>query len=187
MIYTKLAPYVPRFRFSSVLVVTEVPHQSCGFSVPLYAFLAHRPILYNWLAGLEATEREFAARSIVDSTAESRIAEKGLKAYWIKENLKSIDGLPAMKVAHTTSTTPAHAPPRGEWGEEAKVLESASTLARNGLNGVANGTGASVKSKERRSIIGALDSTMLTWEVVVAFSLGVVLTAVYMRAVGGPC
>lgn len=139
--------------------------------------------MYNWLAGLETAEREFAARSTDDST--SRIAEKGLKAYWVKENLKSIDGLPAMKVAYTTNTTPAHAPPRGEWGEEAKVAASASSTQ----NGTANSTGASltVKLQEKQSTIGGLDSIVLNWQIVAAFSLGVVLTAVYMRAAGSPC
>ena len=136
--------------------------------------------MYNWCAGLETAEREYAARSdIADSPSESRVAEKGLKAYWIKENMHSIDGLPAMKAAHTTTVTPVHAPPRGEWGKDVQASKSTQQ------SGVGNGHGAALKLQ---SPIGDWNwnSTELL-RLAIAFSLGAIITAVYIQSVGGPC
>ena len=155
-------------------------HQSCGYGVPLYQFVAHRPTLYNWCAGLETAEREYSAKSDAADSGWS-VAEKGLKAYWIKENLKSIDGLPAMKAAHTTTTTPVHAPSRGEWGKDSQAFHSSEQ------NGVRNDIGAAVTQVQTsRSPIGDWNSTELL-KFAVAFSLGAIITAVYIQSLGGPC
>ncbi|KZT68474.1 hypothetical protein DAEQUDRAFT_751279 [Daedalea quercina L-15889] len=107
--YDELLPPDVRHPGSRCAVVVDI-HKvgtSCGFGVPQYAFLAHRPTLYNWCAQLEAADQAHDATSgVTASPSEPQVAEKGLKAYWIKENLKSIDGLPAMEGAHTSRTTP---------------------------------------------------------------------------------
>jgi len=46
---------------------------SCGFAVPLYAFEGHRDLLTTW-----ATKK----------------GDDGIREYWQKKNVTSIDGLP---------------------------------------------------------------------------------------------
>ena len=171
-----------RAKFTDTII--SLACQSCGFGVPLYKFLAHRPTLYNWCAGLETTEREFAATgdSVNPPSTDVQIAEKGLKAYWIKENLESIDGLPAMKFAHTTSRTPVHAPPRGEWGREARAVLSLKQ------NGAPDGVDAALRPQKSKNTIGGLtfDNAELI-KLAIAFSLGAVITAMYIQMAGGPC
>ncbi|KAH9836815.1 uncharacterized protein C8Q71DRAFT_759973 [Rhodofomes roseus] len=181
--YEELLPPDVRHPGSRCAVVVDI-HKvgtSCGFGVPQYAFLSHRPTLYNWCAQLEAAEREHGvANDIVDSS-KPHVAEKGLKAYWIKENLKSMDGLPAMKAAHTSRTTPVHGPPRGEWGKEGKEL------LQSDKQDVVNGSvSAAVGLQKLKTVIDGLDGSEVT-RLVIAFSLGVAITAVYIQTVGGPC
>ncbi|KAH9931291.1 uncharacterized protein B0H18DRAFT_1083570 [Fomitopsis serialis] len=182
--YEELLPPDVRHPGSRCVVVVDI-HKvgtSCGFGVPQYAFLAHRPTLYNWLAQLETTEQEHdAADGAADPSSEPRVAEKGLKAYWRKENLKSMDGLPALQAAHISRTTPTHAPPRGEWGKEGNALHHA--VRKDAGNGAAR---PSLALQKPKAVFGGMDAAEVT-RLVIAFSLGVAITAVYIQMVGGPC
>ena len=71
--------------------------QSCGYAVPLYAFQSHRTKLLNYFNKKENADRK--------TKAEHR-SDGGLKAYWALKNLKSIDGLPGLSLAHTADITP---------------------------------------------------------------------------------
>ncbi|KAI0917721.1 hypothetical protein AcV7_007058 [Taiwanofungus camphoratus] len=166
--YAALLPPESRRPGSRCAIVIDV-HKvgtSCGFGVPQYAFKAHRPTLLNWCAGLEMKDQALAASPAKSAKSEVPIAEGGLKAYWIKENLVSIDGLPAMRGAHTSSDAPVHRPPNGEWGKDSKALPSASGNDR--------GSGA-VKSGSN----GAEAARLLF-----AFSMGLAIAAAYTKIVG---
>jgi len=129
--YDALLPPEKRRPGSRCAVVIDV-HKvgtSCGYGVPNYAFTAHRPTLLNWCATLESADQEFEASGSPSASPEPQVADKGLKAYWIKENLKSMDGLPAMKGAHMSSVVPKHAPPDGEWGKGGSNKPAGTVLA----------------------------------------------------------
>ncbi|KAI0935477.1 hypothetical protein AcW1_000004 [Taiwanofungus camphoratus] len=135
--YAALLPPESRRPGSRCAIVIDV-HKvgtSCGFGVPQYAFKAHRPTLLNWCAGLEMKDQALAASPAKSAKSKVPVADGGLKAYWIKENLVSIDGLPAMRGAHTSSDAPVHRPPNGEWGKDSKALPSASGAVKSGSNG----------------------------------------------------
>jgi hypothetical protein len=65
--------------------------------VPLYAFQSHRTKLLG----------DFEKKENMDRKAEPECrSEDGLKAYWALENLKSIDGLDGLSIAHKAEATP---------------------------------------------------------------------------------
>ncbi|TFK48057.1 hypothetical protein OE88DRAFT_1665133 [Heliocybe sulcata] len=62
---------------------------TCGYAVPFYEFKGHRDTLLDFCNKKE----------LRDLHAEEFNADKGLKAYWRANNVKSLDGLPALEVA----------------------------------------------------------------------------------------
>lgn len=157
---TLLSPEKRRPGSRSVIVIdVHKVGSSCGYGVPRYTFTTHRPTLLDWCATLEASDQKFA--SAHPSAGSGEIAEKGLKAYWVKENLKSIDGLPAMQAAHVSAVTPVHAPPDGEWGKEVKAQTKTSVQVKGG----------EVQRAEMMKLVAA-------------FSMGIVVSAVYVKLAG---
>ena len=82
------------FRFHSC---SNKARQSCGYAVPLYAFQSHRTKLLHYFEKKEDADRKVEAEHRSDD---------GLKTYWALKNLKSIDGLEGLSVAHTANATP---------------------------------------------------------------------------------
>ncbi|KZT24398.1 hypothetical protein NEOLEDRAFT_1148755 [Neolentinus lepideus HHB14362 ss-1] len=63
---------------------------SCGYAVPFYEFKGHRDTLLNF----------FNEKEKKDLGADGHDADNGLKAYWRKNNVRSLDGLPGLQSAH---------------------------------------------------------------------------------------
>ncbi|CCL99970.1 uncharacterized protein FIBRA_01995 [Fibroporia radiculosa] len=120
--YDAIIPPTKRRPGSRCVVVIDVKRvgTSCGTGVPHYTFVRQRPTMLDWCARLEVADQTFDAEAPSDPDSERVVSEKGMKAWWTKENSESLDGLPAMKSAHQTYLTPEHAPPNGEWGKNAK-------------------------------------------------------------------
>lgn len=85
-------------------------------------------------------------------------AEKGMRNYWIEKNSLSIDGLPGVQIAPFAKETP-----RSGWSLEHKKQPS---LSENGL---------AIRKTARVDISAKL---------IVAFSLGALTTAIFMRLSG---
>jgi len=83
------------FRFRSCCYPSL--QQSCGYAVPLYIFQSHRTKLLEFFDKKENAERMAPPGGVSDD---------GLKAYWALKNMKSIDGLEGLSVAHKACTTP---------------------------------------------------------------------------------
>lgn len=75
---------------------------TCGFAVPIYDFVTHRTQLLR-MADIEES------RNRVSSTVSSPETDKtGIKAYWVRKNLRSLDGLPGLLVAPDSKVTPVN-------------------------------------------------------------------------------
>ena len=88
-------------------------YQTCGWAVPFYAFQSHRSQLIDWAAKKERADR------ICGGDA-SNPSEKGMMAWWRTRNAESLDGLPALALAQTSSPPP-------------KVLLQSPTQTQTGL------------------------------------------------------
>lgn len=72
--------------------------QSCGFAVPLYNFVIHRTQLLRFMALQEKAERDNAL--LRDKTGcQMDPPKNSLRAYWLRKNMKSLDGLPGLLTA----------------------------------------------------------------------------------------
>lgn len=85
-------------------------------------------------------------------------AENGMRSYWIKKNSLSIDGLPGVQIAPFAKDTP-----RSGWMTEHKKRSSPTE----------NGTAI-----RKAATVG------INAKLIVAFSLGVLTTAIFMRLSG---
>ncbi|TRM58556.1 hypothetical protein BD626DRAFT_438232 [Schizophyllum amplum] len=74
---------------SVILIKIHKVGSSCGYSVPFYEFQSHRNVLEDWAARKEQIENDGSG--------------KGVRDYWREKNVKSIDGLPGLQVAHETT------------------------------------------------------------------------------------
>ncbi|KIK58703.1 hypothetical protein GYMLUDRAFT_60494 [Collybiopsis luxurians FD-317 M1] len=80
---------------SIIVVDVERVSTSCGYTVPYYEFRGHRYATYYKIAEkLEGCD--LASQDEIDGS----MSEKGLRTYLMNVNAKSIDGLPAVTVAH---------------------------------------------------------------------------------------
>ncbi|KAI0770951.1 hypothetical protein BD413DRAFT_613479 [Trametes elegans] len=147
----------PGSRAAIVIDVHKVGY-SCGYAVPYYEFKGHRQVL-------------------LDSACKTERAER-MQAYWGRQNTQSIDGLPALAVAHTADRPltfreelkVANAKENGEIPDvDSNYTNGHATLAR------ANGTTVAVKAASGRRRVE---------EWAVAFALGVVAAAIYVRFQG---
>ncbi|KIM54944.1 hypothetical protein SCLCIDRAFT_1221558 [Scleroderma citrinum Foug A] len=118
--YDEFIPPEKRKAGSRAAIVIDV-HKvatSCGFAIPLYKFQSHRSSLERWCGSLEIFDHSPMSPSEGTTTNGSNSPHpKGLKAWWIAENLKSLDGLPALQLAHQAPAVPSNtfnrnAPPK---------------------------------------------------------------------------
>ncbi|KAI0656849.1 hypothetical protein C8Q70DRAFT_935472 [Cubamyces menziesii] len=165
--YDKLIPPENRRPGSRAAIVIDV-HKvgtSCGYSVPYFEFKGHRQVLLDY----------FDKRERADQVDPNGHAEKGLKAYWDKENTKSIDGLPGLALAPKVERVPDC---RDEMRNAEMPEGGSGTLAKtaNG-NGTVAATGSGVllmKHNLRRQRMQ---------DFVVAFALGVTVAAIFVQVV----
>ncbi|KAJ7763114.1 hypothetical protein DFH07DRAFT_812789 [Mycena maculata] len=98
--YSSFIPAELRKPGSRSVIVIDV-HKvgtSCGYAVPFFDFKAHRTRLLTWAAKKESLDA---------AQADSEGFVDGLKRYWNKSNLLSLDGLTGLTVApYTTETFP---------------------------------------------------------------------------------
>jgi len=88
--YEKYIPLNQRKPGTRSVIVIDI-HKvgtSCGYAVPYFEFRKHRSVLVDW-----ATQKE-----LKDAAGDR---EKGIKSYWNKKNVKSIDGLAGLDCALT--------------------------------------------------------------------------------------
>jgi len=88
--YDQYIPADKRQPGSRAVIIVDV-HKvgtSCGWGIPYYQFLSHRPTLNNWAGGFERPK--------------SPSAEWDMKKWWRLENTKSIDGLTGLSIAGTS-------------------------------------------------------------------------------------
>ncbi|KAI8983182.1 hypothetical protein BD414DRAFT_490178 [Trametes punicea] len=164
--YDALIPLENRRPGSRAAIVIDV-HKvgtSCGYAVPYYEFKGHRQTLLQYFDKLERA----------DQTVPGAHAEDGLKAYWERKNLRSIDGLPGMAHAPHAERVPecrdemrlANSPAHGKDAEE---LERDAA----GVTGLAaNGSGVLVRQALGRQ-------RLQEW--MIAFGLGLAVAAVYVQ------
>lgn len=132
---------------------------SCGYAVPLYTFKAHRLKLKESFARKEDEDISASAHG------EPPLPEKGLKYYWKLKNTQSLDGLPGVLVA-PDSTRPFEK-------REGHVIQSDEEIVC--ISGTTKGWGLTLKSLA----IGEVCDL----KVLIAFSLGVGVSAAWMRFV----
>ena len=131
------------FRFHSC---SNKVRQTCGYAVPLYAFQSHRTKLLQYFDKKEKADRKVEAEHHPND---------GLKAYWALKNLKSIDGLEGLSVAHTANVTPQSIFDEAE--ERKPYRASVATQSRQNTGNIMLLTG---------------------------FSLGIIFSVLYVRLVG---
>ncbi|OCH88359.1 hypothetical protein OBBRIDRAFT_734635 [Obba rivulosa] len=172
--YDELIPVTDRMPGSRAAVVIDV-HKvgtSCGFGVPKYEFVEHRRILVNWLNGLELKEQSFASSTDDAKPAPhpgTSGAPNALKAYWAEENTRSIDGLPGFRTALITPTVPVA-------GADLEVICAKGDPEKATAGGSAEMGGAT----DLRSMLRTREEVRL----ILAFLLGVIVTAAYARTLG---
>jgi len=146
--YDALIPVTDRKPGSRSAIVIDV-HKvgtSCGYAVPLYTFQSHRTKLLQYFDKKENADRKAGLGYRPDD---------GLKAYWVRKNMKSIDGLGGLSFAHE-----ADAVPQSIFNEaEEKKSSKAEVLIKS------------------RPMMGNV-------KFVAGFSLGIVFSALYVRLVG---
>ncbi|OJA09658.1 hypothetical protein AZE42_03659 [Rhizopogon vesiculosus] len=100
--YESLIPPETRKPGSRAAIVIDVYQcqTSCGFAVPIYDFATHRTQLIRSMHMKESCDRAS------DATASTELDKRGLKAYWIQKNLRSVDGLPGLLTAPDSKVTP---------------------------------------------------------------------------------
>ncbi|KAF9531429.1 hypothetical protein CPB83DRAFT_786776, partial [Crepidotus variabilis] len=100
-----LAKRQPGSRSVIMLHITKVS-TSCGFSIPFYTFRSHRMKLHKMAAFKESKDIEAEAASCYQAKARGYPDRPtaGLKGYWEKNNVKSIDGLPGLQDAYKSTT-----------------------------------------------------------------------------------
>ncbi|KAI0327275.1 hypothetical protein GY45DRAFT_1327885 [Cubamyces sp. BRFM 1775] len=174
----------PGSRAAIVIDVHKVS-TSCGYSVPYYEFKGHRQALLTY----------YDKRERKDQADPNLHADKGLRAYWIDENLESIDGLPGLAVAHKVGLRPDC---RDEM-RDANTPEDISALSEKAANGhgaVANGNGNGVAANGHGKMANghggspANGSGVLVkhaprrqrvQDFVLAFALGLATAAIYVQ------
>ncbi|KAG0700601.1 hypothetical protein DFH29DRAFT_807469 [Suillus ampliporus] len=102
--YESLIPPETRKPGSRAAIVIDVYQcqTSCGFAVPIYDFVTHRTQLLRMADIVESCDRASA------DTASAEINPKGIKSYWARKNLRSVDGLPGLLTAPDSKVTPVN-------------------------------------------------------------------------------
>jgi len=119
--YNALLPEGKRHPGSRAVIFLDVfkVATTCGYSVPYYEFKGHRTQLLEWAAKKESTDRiseltppnyqqqqqlrqETVAgvSSAVSVPSRPSLPDTGMKRWWEERNVKSLDGLPGLGLAH---------------------------------------------------------------------------------------
>ncbi|KAI6021666.1 hypothetical protein BKA83DRAFT_4285419 [Pisolithus microcarpus] len=90
----------PGSRAAIVVDVLKVS-SSCGFAVPLYNFVAHRTRLHRFNETKERVDRAHALPPDSEDLDVQQIdvPSNSLREYWLRNNTKSLDGLPGLLTA----------------------------------------------------------------------------------------
>ncbi|KAI0327273.1 hypothetical protein GY45DRAFT_1338926 [Cubamyces sp. BRFM 1775] len=152
---------------AAIVVDVQRVSTSCGYAVPYYEFKGHRQILLDY----------FDKRERADQADPNAHAEKGLKAYWDRENQESIDGLPGLAAAYKVERTPycrdamrfADTPEGGSAPERSSVKKPGNSGSGSA---VAAGSGVLVKQTMGRQRMQ---------DFIVAFALGLAAAAIYVQ------
>jgi hypothetical protein len=167
--------------------VAECIPQSCGYSIPRFAYASERDLLHRHAQAKEETEAAYDAErtTVSPSSSSGTLADpalshstSGMRAYWALKNAASIDGLPALSGAfRALPALPASAPALrvplldGKTGlQEAYESARAKELASEDLPSVGSAVSTMMetpRTKER-------DHKML----IIGFVLGLVAAAV---------
>ncbi|KZT40389.1 hypothetical protein SISSUDRAFT_983412 [Sistotremastrum suecicum HHB10207 ss-3] len=111
--YDQYIPTSERLPGSRAVIVIDV-HKvgtSCGWGVPLYKFVSHRPTLNSWASKFEAKDLAIPPPASPEELQNGgKIADRGMKRFWRLFNAQSIDGLDGLLVANVT-------PKRAESGD----------------------------------------------------------------------
>ncbi|KAF9531425.1 hypothetical protein CPB83DRAFT_786771 [Crepidotus variabilis] len=134
--YEAYLPLESRQPGSRAVIVQEV-HKvgtSCGFSIPFYDFNRTRTKLHalGQIAETRDIKAELLEEAILSSNESSLVghsatqepaqnqtlprAKDGLKAFWAQYNLRSLDGLPGILMAHLSTITFSKEVVGREWG-----------------------------------------------------------------------
>ncbi|KAI0735545.1 hypothetical protein C8Q76DRAFT_712734 [Earliella scabrosa] len=154
--YEKLIPPENRRPGSRAAIVVDVHKvgSSCGYAVPYYEFRGHRQALLDY----------FVSREKADQKDPGAHAEKGLKAYWEEKNARSIDGMAGLAAAPKMPQVPSYT----------DAMRLANTA--EGGKPIANGSAIAMKSR-------VVDRHRVQ-EWAIAFTLGIVAAAVFVRVAG---
>ncbi|KAF4566180.1 hypothetical protein EYR36_011595 [Pleurotus pulmonarius] len=77
--------------------------QSCGYAVPYYDFKGHRSKLVDMSIPMQDLDRDAELALDSSTLSEPPRPKKGLKSYWAENNATSLDGLPALLYAQTST------------------------------------------------------------------------------------
>ncbi|KAI6134787.1 hypothetical protein EV401DRAFT_1105434 [Pisolithus croceorrhizus] len=90
----------PGSRAAIVVNVLKVS-TSCGFAVPLYNFVAHRTRLHRFSEMKERVDRAHALPPDSENldVQQINVPSNSLREYWLRNNMKSLDGLPGLLTA----------------------------------------------------------------------------------------
>ncbi|KLO07053.1 hypothetical protein SCHPADRAFT_860669 [Schizopora paradoxa] len=169
--YDELIPEGKRKPGSRAAIVLDIHKvgSSCGYTVPYYEFKGDRSALLEYLDKCEKSDQAFEATGTEVSTNKApgvsddrgERAEKGLRAYWLQNNVLSMDGLPGITTAPYAKPTP-----RSTW-----KLEGKPEMGK--YDNVTSDTSTEV---HKRTIIGDHETKL-----VAAFSLGVLVTMLSIK------
>lgn len=146
---------------------------SCGYAVPFYTFERHRVQLLQYAEKLEVKDRAYAdgagGGEELERDGEGNRVKGGLKAYWATKNLRSIDGLAGLRTAFESEKPP--------------LISAEAVSELQGSDGSRLNGHAGVKTAVKRS--GILEGRFTDEaKLVLAFSLGIAVSAVYFKAYG---
>lgn len=142
--------------------------QSCGFSIPFFDYNRPRNKLHRIAAMQEQKDYDHSVQKDSGPSGSSN-GPQGLKHWWRNNNVKSIDGLPGLEVAYTSSQ------PLGDWKNSGKVWPA---------------DDESIKSKSKENggsakVISLVSTGQgLGWDlgkVLVGFGAGLVVSSVISR------
>lgn len=150
--------------------------QSCGYTIPYYDFRGNRSMLLENMVRREQAdllfEQEHPGADLHQPDGTGR-AEKGMRAYWVKTNMTSVDGLEGVREAPFARKVPQSA-----WTLEAFKREEAARKRA--------GTDKSTKGEVTELGVKTAALHQLVWtsidaKLLVAFSFGVLTTAIFMK------
>ncbi|KAH6910001.1 pyridoxamine phosphate oxidase [Coprinopsis sp. MPI-PUGE-AT-0042] len=109
--YNRLLPLGTRQPGSRAVIIVDIwkVAATCGYSVPYYTFVGHRVRLLDWAAKREKIDHE-ETQTQPSSLSHDHSGQvtgtlhpKGMAAWWRDRNMFSLDGLPALSTAFSST------------------------------------------------------------------------------------